>query len=97
MTSYRHYDLIKRPVITEKGTYLAEQNKFVFEVTSSADKPSIKSAIEKIFEVKVKKVNILNIKGKVKRFKGRLGKQADTKKAVVTLESGYNIDFTGRI
>jgi len=95
--NYKYYDLIRRPIITEKSTYLNEQNKFVFEVASNSDKLSVKDAIEKIFEVKVKKINILNIKGKIKRFKGRLGKQSDVKKAIVTLESGYNIDFAGRI
>lgn len=97
MKNYKYYDLIRRPIITEKSTYLNEQNKFVFEVASNSDKLSVKDAIEKIFEVKVKKINILNIKGKIKRFKGRLGKQSDVKKAIVTLESGYNIDFAGRI
>ncbi len=97
MKDYKHYDLIKRPIITEKTTILGEANKFTFEVARDAEKPFIKAAIEKIFDVKVKKVNVLNIKGKVKRFKGRVGKQSDVKKAIVTLEQGYSIDFAGGV
>ncbi len=97
MKSYQHYDLIRSPIITEKTTILSEQNKFTFHVTDYAEKSSVKSAIEKIFEVKVKKVNILNVKGKSKRFKGINGKQSDKKKAIVTLEKGYTIDFSGGI
>lgn len=97
MTNCKYYDLINKPIVTEKTTCLGEQNKFVFAIDDSADKKSVKNAIEAIFEVKVKKVNILNIKGKNKRFKGVKGKQSDVKKAIVTLEKDYKIDLSGGI
>lgn len=97
MKNYQYYDLIRKPLITEKTTMLTEQNKFTFTVAKIGKKSSIKTAIEKIFEVKVKKVNILNVKGKTKRFKGRIGRQSDMKKAIVTLEKGYTIDLTGGV
>ncbi|WP_342268313.1 50S ribosomal protein L23 [Candidatus Tisiphia endosymbiont of Empis tessellata] len=98
MKSYKHYDIIRNPVITEKTNILSEQqNKFTFHVAGSAEKSSIKMAVEKIFQVKVKKVNIMNVKGKRKRFKGVNGRQSDKKKAIVTLEKDYTIDFTGGI
>ncbi|MBX9645991.1 MAG: 50S ribosomal protein L23 [Xanthobacteraceae bacterium] len=90
----RHYDVILAPVITEKATILSEQNKVVFKVQKLATKPQIKDAVEKLFDVKVKSVNTLVRKGKVKAFRGRLGQQSDVKKAVVTLEEGFSIDVT---
>jgi len=93
----KYYDLIRKPIITEKSTTLSEQNKFTFEVARIAEKPAIKIAIETIFDVKVSKINILNVKGKAKRFKGRLGRQSDTKKAIITLEKEYTIDLTGGV
>jgi large subunit ribosomal protein L23 len=90
----RHYDVIVAPVITEKATILSEQNKVVFKVASTATKPQIKMAVEKLFDVKVKSVNTLVRKGKEKRFKGRLGRQSDVKKAIITLEAGHSIDVT---
>lgn len=89
-----HYDIIRRPVITEKATMASEANAVVFEVHQDATKPAIKEAVEALFGVKVKAVNTLNTKGKVKRFRGRLGKRADVKKAYVTLEDGNAIDVT---
>lgn len=95
---YRHYDLIKKPVITEKANILSEQNnKFTFEVLSSANKKSVKLAIEKIFEVKVDKVNIMNVKGKKRVYKGVVGIRSDRKKAIVTLSNGFAINFTGGV
>ena len=91
------YDLIRKPLITEKSTILGEQNKHVFEVAPAANKGSIKKAIEEIFDVKVKSVNILNQKGKVKRFKGIIGRRSDVKKAIVTLETDHTIDLAGGI
>ena len=91
------YDTINRPLITEKSTILSEMNKYTFVVDRRACKASVKNAVEKIFGVVVSKVNILNVKGKVKRFKGKLGKCADVKKAVVTIPAGYSIDITGVI
>ena len=89
-----HYDVIRSPVITEKSTIAAEQNKVVFNVAKSATKPEIKAAVEALFKVKVEAVNTLIRKGKVKRFKGFVGKQDDVKKAIVTLVEGHRIDVT---
>lgn len=89
-----HYDVIRSPVITEKATIAAEQNKVVFNVAKSATKPEIKAAVEALFKVKVEKVNTLVRMGKVKRFKGFVGKQDDVKKAIVTLAEGHRIDVT---
>ena len=90
----RHYDVIVSPVITEKATALSEQNKVVFKVRPDATKPQIKAAVEKLFDVKVKSVNTLVTKGKVKLFRGMRGQRSDVKKAVVTLEEGQTIDIT---
>ena len=89
-----HYDVIRRPIITEKATRVSEHNAVVFEVAPEATKPLIKQAVEALFGVKVKKVNTVNVKGKVKRFRGRLGERADVKKAYVTLEEGHSIDVS---
>jgi large subunit ribosomal protein L23 len=94
MTNLRHYDIIRSPVITEKATIQSEQDKVVFNVSQDATKPEIKAAVEALFSVKVKSVNTLVRKGKVKRFKGIVGKQVDVKKAIVTLEEGQSIDVT---
>ncbi len=94
MTDLRHYDVIRSPIITEKATYASEQNKVVFKVSDTATKPQIKAAIEKLFDVKVVSVNTLVRKGKTKRFRGRLGQQSDTKRAIVTLAEGHSIDVT---
>ena len=90
----RHYDVIVSPVITEKATNLSEHNKVVFRVSPDATKPQIKEAVERLFDVKVKSVNTLVTKGKVKMFRGRRGQRSDVKKAVVTLEEGQTIDVT---
>ncbi|MEM1160728.1 MAG: 50S ribosomal protein L23 [Pseudomonadota bacterium] len=86
------YDVIRKPVITEKSTMASENNALVFEVAIDANKPLIKEAVETLFSVKVKAVNTVVSKGKVKRFRGRPGKRKDTKKAYVTLEEGHMID-----
>ena len=90
----RHYDVILSPVITEKATTLSEHNKVVFRVRKDATKPQIKEAVEKLFDVKVKSVNTLVTKGKVKMFRGKRGQRSDVKKAVVTLQEGQTIDVT---
>jgi large subunit ribosomal protein L23 len=90
----RQYDVIRRPVITEKATMASESGAVVFDVAADASKPEIKAAVEALFGVKVKAVNTLVRKGKVKRFRGRPGRRADVKKAYVTLEDGYAIDVT---
>ncbi len=93
-TQLKHYDVILSPVITEKSTMASEENKVVFKVAQTATKPQIKAAVEALFQVKVKAVNTLVRKGKVKRFRGRLGRQSDHKKAIVTLVEGHAIDVT---
>jgi len=90
----QHYDVIRKPIITEKATMASEGNAVVFEVAVDATKPEIKKAIEAIFGVKVKAVNTLITKGKAKRFRGMLGRRRDVKKAYVTLEEGNAIDVT---
>ena len=92
MTDLRHYDVIVSPAITEKSTMASEQNQVVFNVAKKATKPEIKAAIEALFSVKVMAVNTLIRKGKVKRFRGTIGRQSDVKKAVVTLAEGQSID-----
>ncbi|MDA8585864.1 50S ribosomal protein L23 [Rhodobacteraceae bacterium] len=88
------YDVIRKPIITEKATMVSENGAVVFEVAIDSTKPQIKKAIEALFGVKVKAVNTSITKGKVKRFKGQLGKRKDVKKAYVTLEEGNTIDVT---
>ena len=89
-----HYDLIKKPVITEKATMASEHGAVVFLVAMEATKPMIKEAVEAIFGVKVKAVNTTITKGKVKKVRGRTGERSDTKKAYVTLVEGNTIDVT---
>ena len=89
-----HYDVIRKPVITEKATMASESGAVVFEVAIDANKPQIKEAVESLFGVKVKAVNTTITKGKVKRFRGQLGKRKDIKKAYATLEDGNTIDVT---
>jgi large subunit ribosomal protein L23 len=89
-----HYDVVRRPVITEKATMASEANAVVFEVAKDAAKPQIKEAVEALFGVKVKAVNTVATKGKAKRFRGVRGRRADVKKAYVTLEEGNTIDVT---
>jgi large subunit ribosomal protein L23 len=89
-----HYDLIRKPIITEKATMASEGGAVVFEVAMDATKPEIKAAIEGLFNVKVKAVNTTITKGKVKKFRGRPGKRRDVKKAYVTLVEGNTIDVT---
>ena len=90
----RQYDVILAPVITEKATMLSEQNKVVFQVAQDSTKDEIAAAVEALFKVTVTKVNTLNVKGKTKRFRGRVGRRSDVKKAIVTLAVGQSIDIT---
>ncbi len=94
MSPLRHYDIIVKPVITEKATLLSEQNKVVFRVPLTASKKDVKEAVETLFKVKVGAVNTILRKGKTKHFRGQQGKRSDTKNAVVTLLEGYSIDVT---
>ncbi len=89
----RLYDVIQRPLITEKSTAAAEHNKVVFQISADATKVDVKKAVEALFGVKVLKVNTLVVKGKTKRFKGRPGQRSDVRKAVVTLVQGHSIDL----
>lgn len=91
------YDLIKHPVVSEKATVLAEQGKYVFKIVSDATKSQVKTAIEKIFGVKVKAVNMIQGTGKTKRFRGVMGRQNDYKKAIVSLVAGDSIDISGSV
>ena len=90
----KHYDVIRKPLITEKTTMASENGAVVFEVAIDSNKPQIKEAVEAVFGVKVKAVNTTITKGKVKRFRGQLGTRKDVKKAYVTLEEGNMIDVT---
>ncbi|HXY90817.1 MAG TPA: 50S ribosomal protein L23 [Xanthobacteraceae bacterium] len=90
----RHYDVILSPAITEKATAASEHNQVVFKVALAATKPEIKEAVEKLFDVKVKRVNTLVRKGKVRTFRGKRAQLSDVKKAIVTLEEGHSIDIT---
>lgn len=89
-----HYDVIRKPIVTEKSTLASEHGAVVFEVDIDANKPQIKEAVENLFGVKVKAVNTTITKGKVKRFRGQPGKRKDVKKAYVTLEEGNTIDVS---
>lgn len=88
------YDVIRKPLITEKATMASEHGAVVFEVSMAANKPQIKKAVETLFGVKVKAVNTTITKGKVKKFRGQPGKRRDVKKAYVTLEEGNTIDVS---
>lgn len=88
------YDIIRRPIITEKATMASEYGTIVFEVAISSTKKQIKNAIENLFNVKVESINTSIVKGKVKRFRGKLGKRRDLKKAYVTLAEGNSIDVS---
>ncbi len=92
--SHKHYDVIRKPIITEKSTMASENGAVVFEVAMDSSKPQIKEAVETLFGVKVKAVNTAITKGKVKRFRGQIGRRKDVKKAYVTLEEGNTIDVT---
>ena len=89
---HEHFDLIKKPIITEKATMASENGAVVFQVAMDASKPMIKEAVEAVFGVKVKAVNTVVTKGKTKKFRGRPGERSDKKKAYVTLEEGNTID-----
>jgi large subunit ribosomal protein L23 len=87
------WNVVRRPVITEKSTVLAETGKYIFEVSSDATKARIKEAVELAFGVEVNKVNVMSVKGKVKRFGRRPKAQRSWKKAVVTLRPGDKIEM----
>jgi len=91
----RMYDIIKRPLMTEKSTGIGEkQNAYVFEVSHDADKVEIKRSIEKLFDVKVQDINTMIMHGKLKRVAGKhVGRRSKWKKAIVTLKEGFKIQL----
>ena len=89
------YDTILRPIITEKATMANENGQVTFAVPVTATKPEIKAAVEMLFDVEVKAVNTILLKGKTKMWKGRPGRRSDMKKAMVTLVEGQTIDLMG--
>ncbi len=93
----RWYDIILGPLVTEKSTRGSDDNQVTFRVSIDASKPEIKKAVEGLFEVKVKSVNTIRMKGKVKRFKGHRGKRVNWKKAIVSLQDGETIDVMGGV
>ena len=93
MNDAKLYSIIRAPRISEKTARLHEvSNQYVFEVSTEATKTDIKAAVEKIFGVNVRAVNVVNVKGKNKAFKFRMGRRADWRKAYVTLAEGQSID-----
>ncbi|MCR9176590.1 MAG: 50S ribosomal protein L23 [Alphaproteobacteria bacterium] len=93
----RAFEIVRAPVVTEKSTMGSEHNQVTFKVAKDASKPEIKLAVERLFDVKVEAVNTLVVKGKLKRFKGRIGRRSDYKKAVVTLAEGQSIDIVAGV
>jgi large subunit ribosomal protein L23 len=87
------FDVLQRPLITEKNTILQAQNKYAFEVAERATKPQIKQAVEKAFRVKVTEVNVAKVAGKSKRIGGHLHNTPPWRKAIVTLRAGDKIEF----
>ena len=94
MKKFHHLDTIISPNITEKSTSLSEFNKIVFKVNKGANKNSIKKSIEKIFKVKVVKINTINLKGKTKMVRNKKAYKPSYKKAIVTLKKGQSIDLS---
>ena len=97
MPSIKDFKIIIKPIVTEKSSLGAEYNQVTFQVKKVSTKKEIKLAIENIFQVKVKKVNTTIVKGKLKSFRGSLGKRSDYKKAFVTLEEGQTIDINAGV
>ncbi|WP_199553337.1 50S ribosomal protein L23 [Sandaracinobacteroides hominis] len=93
----KHFDVVVKPIITEKSTLVGEHNQLVFAVAKTASKPEIKAAVEALFNVKVTNVNTLIQKGKTKKWKGQPYRRNDLKKAIVTLADGQSIDVTAEV
>lgn len=91
------FDVLVRPVVTEKSTLGSEHGQVTFYVSVKATKPQIKEAVQNVFDVEVTGVNTVRQTGKVKRFRGKLGKRVDYKKAIVTLAEGETIDVTSGV
>src|ERR1700740_1071764 len=88
------FDIVRAPVITEKATNVSEYNKVIFRVPLTATKREVRAAVEGLFNVKVTAVNTIRVRGKVKRFRGGVGRRTDYKKAIVTLGESQRIDVT---
>jgi large subunit ribosomal protein L23 len=96
MNQERLMKVLLSPHVSEKATRAGEQaHQVVFKVATDATKPEIKSAVETLFNVKVDAVQVANAKGKTKRFGRMMGRRRNWKKAYVTLQAGYDIDFMG--
>ncbi len=93
MTTFLNYDKIKKLIYTEKSNKLVANDKYTFEIDYNCTKKEIASLVKKIFNVDVKKVNIINSFGKTKRFKGIVGSKSDIKKAIITLQTGQKINL----
>ena len=91
---FSKYDIIKKPIITEKSSLMNKSGVFVFKVSASASKAQIKIAIESVFEVKVLSVNTINVHSYQKRFRGKSGVVSGFKKAIVKIDGGKEIDFS---
>ncbi len=91
------YNTVIAPIITEKATKISEKNQYVFKVKIDSNKKEIKQAIEKLFKVKIKTIKTIKIKGKNKIFKGTKGRRADYKKAIICLNKGENLDYSGGV
>ena len=87
------YEVLRRPIITEKNSVLTAQGKYTFEVSRDANKPQIKKAVEKAFKVNVTSVNVICVPGKMRRAGRRRGMTPEWKKAVVTLQAGQKIEL----
>ena len=97
MVNIKNYQTIVRPIVTEKSSLGSEYNQVTFQVSNDSSKQDIKEAIENIFKVKVKKVNTITTKGKLKAFRGTLGRRSNFKKAIVTLQEGQSIDMSAGV
>lgn len=96
MNQERLMTLLRAPLVSEKATRIADAHKqFVFKVATDATKPEIKEAVELMFKVKVDAVRVCNVRGKVKRFRQSSGRRSSWKKAYVTLQPGFDIDYLG--
>ena len=90
----RAYEVLRAPLITEKATLRSQDNQVAFKVRLDSNKSEIRAAIEFLFKVQVKAVNTIRVKGKVKRFRGKVGQRSDFKKAYVTLAEGQTLDIS---
>ena len=93
----RKFEIVRSPLVSEKSTFVSQFNHYVFKVSISSTKSEIKSAVEKLFNVNVLSVNTLVQKGKIKRFRGKIGRRIDIKKAYVKLDKNNTIDYTGGV